>query len=292
MIPARPMFQDVAIAALVVAMMAAVGLDLAPADALAGLRKRGILAAAFVANVVLMPALVVWLSDLLALPRGLAIGLLVGAVAPGGPTGPLFTRIAGADLGFATSLQVLLSVAALLTAPLSLELLGGEGSGSLLWPMARALALFQLLPLALGIALRVLREPLARRLARPVGLVANGLLLAVIVGLMVSRGAELLTQSLRVHLMMIGLSTLPCALALAWPAAAGARPTLLAAGLVTTVRNMSVALLLSASFFAEEPLVDGAILVWGFYMLALPGLLVWRLGARARGSAIVAEAQQ
>lgn len=271
------MLRDLALQALVVAMMAAVGLHLSFAEAWAGLRRWWVLALALVANLVLMPALVLGLGELLALSAGTRMGLLVCAAAPGGPTGPMFTRLARADLGFGTALQVLLSVLALLSAPLTLELLGRHGEQSLLWPMVRTLAVFQLLPLVGGMLVRRWRPGWADRLGPPVGKLANALLLLVVIGLLVTRGDELLSQGLAVHVAFMALVLLPLGVGLAWPARR-TRPTLVAAGLVTTVRNVSVALLLSASFFSHDPAVDVAILVWGFYMMVIPGLLAWRLG--------------
>lgn len=270
--------RDLALQVLVVAMMLAVGLDLSLEEARAGLAKRWLLALGLLINVVVMPAMVVGMSWALALPSGLATGMLVCAVAPGGPTGPLFARIARADLGFATALQVLLSAIVLVSAPLSLELLGGEGERSLIWPMARILALFQLLPLAIGVTTRWRWPQLAERLAKPIGMFANALLLAVVLGMLITRGELLLTQGLAVHLGLIALVLLPLGLAQIWPASAAMRATLVSTGLVSTVRNLTVALLLSTSFYADDPSVDTAILVWAFYMLALPGLLSWRLG--------------
>jgi BASS family bile acid:Na+ symporter len=272
------MLQDLAIKLLVVAMMFAVGLDLPLAELRAGLRKRGVLAAAFVVNLVAMPLVVFGLCEVLGLGPGASVGLLVCAVAPGGPTGPLFTRIARADLGFATSLQVGLCFVGLFTAPLSLELLGGASHyDSLLWPMTRTLALYQLLPLCVGMAVRAAREPLALRLSKPMGLVANVLLVAIIVGMLATRGHILLEQPPALHVLTCALVVVPIAAAFAWRKR---RDTMLAAGFVTTVRNLSVALLLSASFFSD-PTVDAVILVWGFYMMILPALLATTLGRGA-----------
>lgn len=282
------MLRDLALYALVVVMMAAVGLHLSLEQVWSGLRRWWVLALAVLANLVLIPALVLGLSRLLALPAGVATGLLVCAAAPGGPTGPLFARIARADLGFGTSLQVLLSVLALVSAPLTLELLGGSSERSLLWPMVQTLATFQLLPLALGMAARHRHPAWAERLGPPMGKLANLLLLLVVVGLLVTRGAALLDQAPSVHAALMALVLLPLVFSLTWPADPPGRRTLVAAGMVTTVRNVSVALLLSASFFAHDPAVDVAILVWGFYMMVIPGLLAWRLGVGARAPASAA----
>lgn len=281
------MLQDIAIKTLVVVMMIAIGLDLPLADLRHGLRQRWLLGVALVVNLVVIPGLVFGVAAAIALPSALATGLLICAVAPGGPTGPLFTRIANADLGLATSLQVLLSFVALITAPLSLELLGGGGGGdgqdsegSLIWPMVSTLAVYQLLPLAAGMAVRAKRAPLAKRLAKPMGLLANVLLLAVIIGLIATRGRILFEQGPSLHMSVCAFVLVPLVLAWLWPVQV--RASLLAVGFVTTVRNLSIALMLSASFY-EDPAVDAAILVWGFYMMVLPALFAWRLGARAPG---------
>lgn len=124
-------------------------------------------------------------------PAGVATGLLVCAAAPGGPTGPLFTRIARADLGFGTSLQVLLSVLALVSAPLTLELLGGSGDhccGRCSGPSRSS----SCCPLTRGMAVRHRGPAWAERLGPPMGKLANLLLLLVIAALLVTRGAALL----------------------------------------------------------------------------------------------------
>lgn len=271
------MLRELALYALVVTMMTAVGLHLPFSDAWAGLRRVGVLALALLANLVLVPALVLGLGELLSLSAGTRMGLLVCAAAPGGPTGPLFTKMARADLGFGTSLQVLLSVLALVSAPLTLELFGRHGQESLLWPMVTTLAVFQLLPLGLGMLVRQLHPRWAARVGGPLGKLANALLLLVVLGLVVTQGQVLLVQGVGVHAALVVLVVAPLALGFAWPAGP-LRPTLRAMGLVTAVRNVSVALLLSASFFAHDPAVDVAILVWGFYMMVIPSLLAWRQG--------------
>ncbi|KIG18058.1 transmembrane transport protein [Enhygromyxa salina] len=276
------MLQDLAIKLLVVAMMIAVGLELPLAELRAGLRKRGFLAVGLALNLLVTPLVVSGLTGLLGLGAGASVGLLICAVAPGGPTGPLFTRIARADLGFATSLQVCLCFVALLTAPLSLELFADasqQAGSALVWPMMRTLALYQLLPLCAGMVVRARSEALAKRLSKPVGMLANLLLFAVIIGMLVTRGHILLEQPPSVHALTCALVLAPIAAAFAWP---GLRPTNLAVGFVTTVRNLSVALLLSASFFADDPTVDAVILVWAFYMMLLPALIALVLGRRAQ----------
>lgn len=273
------MLRDLALQAMVVTMMLAVGLQLAPAELAAGLRRRWLICCAVLANLAVMPALALAVGELLALPDPVRVGLLVCAAAPGGPTGPVFARLARADLGVATALQVLLGVLALVSAPLTLELLGHADGPPLLGPMAATLAVYQLLPLTLALLLRRWRPTWAARLAAPVGRLANILLLIVVIGMVWTRGPVLGSQGPGMHAAALVMVICPLVFAGAWRAGAGRRSTLVAVGLVTAVRNMSVALLLSAGFFARTPEVDAVILVWSFYMLVIPGLFAWRRGA-------------
>jgi len=257
-------------------MMIAVGLELDPADLLAGLRRRGHVAAMLVVNLLVFPA-VTWLAATAAgLTPGFAAGLLLCAAAPGGPTGPLFTKISKGDLGFATASMALLGFVGLLSAPATMTLVLGEGGDGIAGPMFRTLALFQILPLVAAMVARRAAPTLAARVAGPVGIVANLLLLGVIIGLLYARGELLFSADVGVQAMLIGLLALPLA-----PAALAPDPTgrVRAAGLVTAVRNLTVALLLSGRFF-PDPETDVAILVWAFWMMLLPAAVSWLRGRK------------
>ena len=264
--------QSIAIALLVVSMMATIGLELTIEDLRRGLAWRRTLALALIGNVLLIPAMVYGMTVALSLPAGLATGLLICAVAPGGPTGLLFSRIARANMGFATALQVLLAWVGLFSAPLLLSLAAEQhGEASLFWPMFRTLALFQLLPLAAGMTVRARAPELAKRLVKVLGITANALLALIIISMILLRGHLLLEQGPAVHVLLIGLVMLPLAPILVVKLLGRESALVTAFGFVTTVRNLSVSLLLAASFF-DDPAIDAALLLWGFYMMVLPAL--------------------
>lgn len=260
--------QDLALTLMVVVIMAGVGLELRPADLRAGLERRGAVAGATLVNLVLVPLLTLAAARLAGLDQGFTLGLLLCAASPGAPAGPMFARLVGGALGFATALMVLLGVVALVTAPLTLALATGAGADrALLGAMSGTLATVQLLPLALGIALRARRPDLADRLARPTRIAGNLMLLLVVVGMLIARGDALLRVPPALHALIIAgeaLVLLPPALL---PRGKG---LLRGAAMVTAARNVSLALLLSGRFF-EDPHTDLAVLVCGFWMITLPG---------------------
>lgn len=271
--------RSLAIQSMVVAMMLAMGMELAPRDLRAGLARRGAVALAIAVNVVLFPVLAFALARLVGLGHGATMGLVVCAAAPAGPVGALFVRNARGDLGLAIALQALLAAIGLVSAPAAVELLDPRRGGpSIFGGMALALLFFQVTPLVVGMGLRGAAPGVAARLAAPTRALANVLLLGIIVGLLVTRGALLAEAGLNLHLASVGLVAAPLVVAAGGD---GARVTV---AMVTAVRNLSIALLLSVAFF-DDPAVDAAILVWGLYMMVVPGLVAAWIGRRRAGAA-------
>lgn len=267
--------RSLAIQALVVSMMLAMGMELAPRDLRAGLARRWTVALAVAVNVALFPALAFALALAADVGPGATTGLVVCAAAPAGPVGALFVRNARGDLGLALALQAVLTAIALVSAPAAVSLLEpGRSGASLFGGMVEALLLFQVTPLALGMGLRGATPGVAARLATPTRALANVLLVGIIVGLLVTRGALLADAGAGLHLVCLGLTAAPLV------AAFGGDGTRVAVALVTAVRNLSIALLLSVAFF-DDPAVDSAILVWGLYMMVVPALAAAWIGRRS-----------
>ncbi|MCP4872926.1 MAG: hypothetical protein GY898_29900 [Proteobacteria bacterium] len=121
----------------------------------------------------------------------------------------------------------------------------------------------------------------ARRLAGPTGIVANVLLVVIIVAYLVDRGDLLLSVSPAAHAVLIGM-LLPLLIPL-WKAK-DPSGVLRSAGVVTAIRNLSVALLLASTLFTD-PTIEMGTLLWGFWMMLLPGAMAaWR-GRRDRAEA-------
>lgn len=269
---------SIALAALVVIMMISIGLEVAPADLRRSMAKWPWLLAALGLNLIVFP-FATWLStEQFGFSAGLAVGFLLCAAAPGGPVGPVLSRLAHSDLSFATGLMVTLGIIGLVTTPLTISVvIEVEDGSSVFWPMLRLLLLFQILPLVLAMALRAAAPALASRLAKPSRALSNIFLVAIVAVLVATRGDVLTSVSITTHMVLASglLILLVPVLAVAKLGAIGR-----GALIVTSVRNMSVALLLANQFF-EAPEVEAAILIWSFWMLLLPGVIGFAAGRMA-----------
>jgi bile acid:Na+ symporter, BASS family len=151
---------------------------------------------AALANYVLVPAFALALLALFQSPPLVAAGLLITAVCPGAPYGPPFAGLAGGNVPAAVGLMALLAGSSAIFSPLLLTIAlplvaGGEPLTINALKMDETLFLTQLVPLAIGIAIRAWRPNWAEGLIRPsrrVSLALN----VVTVGLIVAVQFQLL----------------------------------------------------------------------------------------------------
>jgi BASS family bile acid:Na+ symporter len=276
--------QQIAITALVVVMMIAVGLRSDPRDFRAALGRGRRLFWVFALNLVVVPGVAVLALTQVELPQAFIVGLLLCAASPGGSTGPLFAIQARGDVAAAVVAMIGLALVSVVTAPLTISWVLGLSTAvdarALVGPMILTLGAAQLLPLVVGMALRRWQPAIAGRLADPMSRAANLLLLVIIAGLLVTKGGVLL----EVGALGVGLSILLVLLNLGVGALTAREVAPRRAfAMVTAVRNISLALLVSAAYF-PDPRTDGAILTFGLFTMLLPfvaALLLKRRGPTA-----------
>ena len=129
--------------------------------------------------------------------QAMAVGLVVVAVCPGGPSSNLMTYLARGDVALSVTLTALSSIVTVFTIPLftnlALRRFLGEGAAIALPVGTTMLQIFliTLLPTAIGMAIRHRFPGPARRLERQMGRLAAALLGLIIVLLLIREGSKL-----------------------------------------------------------------------------------------------------
>jgi BASS family bile acid:Na+ symporter len=252
-----------------VEMMAAIGLNVTFADLAGVLRDWRLIARAALANFVLVPAATVGLLVLFAPDPMVAAGFLILAVCPGAPYGPPFASIARGNVPVAVGLMVLLAASSAMLAPVLLGILlpllsGNETLKVDAVQIVVTLLATQLVPLAVGMAIRHWRPALAERLRNPANRVSKVLNLAVI-GLILFAQFDLLA-AIRPR----GLVGMLALLVASWAAGfllggtdADRRKTMT---LTTSLRNVGVGLVIASGAFAGTAAVT-ATLAYGLFAI-------------------------
>ena len=259
---------DLLVSVLVVAAMSSVGLDI-DAKRIESVRAaRGLLPAIFLVNYVGVPLVALGAAALLPVDAQVREGVLLCALAPGGASATLIAARMRADAAVAAAVVIAMTATSVVLTPLLVAAALGGGDASTMFAVAGRAGLtalaYQALPLALGVLLGRRHPGFAARLLPWTSRTANAALAILVVGLLVTRSAELLavgvaglTLALVVTLAGLGLG------ALAAPRAP--ESTRMAIGVTTTIRSLSLALVIAAHHFPDPATTQG-ILVYGLLM--------------------------
>ncbi|MGO9927129.1 MAG: bile acid:sodium symporter family protein [Mycobacterium sp.] len=166
-------------------IMLALGLTLTVADFKRAATLRRPLLVALICQSVVLPTLCLLIAEAFHLEPNLAIGLMLMAATPGGTMANIISHLVNGDLALNLTLTAINAVLSIFALPailaVSITWFRGEGRFIPLQPdKFVAVFGFVLIPIAIGIAIRHRFPELARRLQKPVRIVALVLLAAVI----------------------------------------------------------------------------------------------------------------
>lgn len=215
-----------------------------------------------IANYGLVPAVTVLLLYAFQADPMVSAGFLILAVCPGAPIGPMATKIAKGNVPWSVGMMVILAGLSAVLSPALLSLLLTR-----LTPdsdiridylaIVRTLAVAQLLPLAAGLAFHHWAPKWTEKVAKPINLAANVMLL-VLVGLILATQYETLA-AIRLR-GWTGMSLLFLAsLAIGWLCGGKDGAIRKALAVTTAGRNAAVGLAIVTSNFAGTPAVTAVV---------------------------------
>jgi BASS family bile acid:Na+ symporter len=202
---------------------------------------------------ILVPLVAMAVVVLVRPAQATAIGLLLLASSPAAPLVLKKISKAGGKPEYAVSLHIVLASLALITTPVTLELLSGATKFQLgVSPLgvAEQVGISILVPILAGMAIRWLFPALARRMTHPIEAISNIILMLVIFIVLLSTYHLLLALDIRsyvaIALMIVG------ALVGGHLLASGRRDERTTLALESATRNVGLALLIAADFASLE----------------------------------------
>ncbi len=178
-------------------VMLGMGLSLVPEDFKRITRYPKAVAVGTVCQVLLLPLIGALITLVVPMQPAIAVGLIVLAVCPGGPSSNLVTYLAKGDVALSVTLTAVSSIITVFTIPLftnlALQYFLGK-SAAIALPIGSTMLqifLITLLPTAIGMVIRHQSPDTARRLEKQMSRFAVGLLALIIVLLLVREGSKL-----------------------------------------------------------------------------------------------------
>jgi bile acid:Na+ symporter, BASS family len=256
----------VAMLSFVVSSMLAMGAGLTVAKIIEPLRDVRLVVLALVANFVLMPLGAFALAKALWLDEQLGVGLLLLGCAAGAPFLPKLAELAKGNLPFAVGAMVLLMVVTVGYLPLVLPLLL---PGITVDPgkIARSLVLLMLLPLAVGLALKVRYDEVAARVKPWLDWLSN-ISLILLIMLISAANIDKVLQIFGTRGILAGLLFIAMGFGIGWLFGGTSSETKRVLALGTAQRNIAAALVVGSQSFSDPKVVVMVIVV------AIVGLII------------------
>lgn len=270
----RQVERPLAASQLVLAMLG-MGATLRWRDFLAIRERLRAIALVVVAQFLLCPLAAALLDYTLALPAGVALGILLLSAMPSGSLSNVFTHLGQGNLPLSITATIASTLTCLLCTPLVLDLLAGaalpEGFRMPTWRIIRDVSLYLLIPVSVGIYLHRRFPAAAPAFARWTVRASLVVLAVIVVGSLTSGRIDVWDYGLLVPVLLVVFVVLQFVLAAA--VALAIRYPLVDAytvGIEVALRNGNLAILLSSTLFAatapgEAELSAGALYVALFY---------------------------
>lgn len=163
-------------------------------------------------QMVLLPLIGFLLLSVFQIRPELAVGLMVLAVCPGGPTSNLITHLCKGDIALSVTLTAMSSILTLFTIPVLLDwnLNYFMGSSSTIeidrFSVFKDLLLVVLVPVAIGIAINRFKPAFATKMEKPVKIASALILMVLIIGLCVKENDKILPYFGEVGLITLALN--------------------------------------------------------------------------------------
>lgn len=191
------LFTSVLLPLALATVMLGMGLSLVPEDFRRVTRYPKAVALGVACQLLLLPLISLLITLVVPMQPAIAVGLIILALCPGGPSSNLVTYLAKGDVALSVTLTAVSSLVTVFTIPLfsnlALQHFLGETAAIALPIGATMLQIFliTLLPIAIGMAIRHQFPQTALRLEKQMGRLAIGLLGLIIVLLLIKEGSKL-----------------------------------------------------------------------------------------------------
>lgn len=177
-------------------IMVGMGLSLTIADFKRVLKYPKAVFIGFLNQIILLPIIGYTLCQVMGVAPEIAVGIMILAACPGGPTSNMVTLLAKADVALSVSMTAVNSIVTLITIPLIVNFAVGDFFGAEsaisapVGTIAKSLVVVIAVPLAIGMLIRRFNPALADKMDKPVRIASASVLILVIVGLVIKERAN------------------------------------------------------------------------------------------------------
>ena len=201
--------RTIILAIALVLIMFGMGLSLVKDDFVRLLQHPKAILVGLVNQIVLLPIIAYVLIVLFNVETDIAIGIMILAACPGGPTSNLITHLAKGDAGLSISLTTVNSIITIFTIPFVVDFALSQfldaNETVQINKLKTVIQIFAIviIPVSIGMAISRAKPGLAEKMNKPVKITSAAVLFLVIIGLVLNKKEDLIP-----YLQQAGLTTL------------------------------------------------------------------------------------
>lgn len=268
-------------------IMFGMGLSLTTSDFQLIVKKPRSIIIGLINQLILLPIIGVTLTSIISVPTDIAIGIMILAACPGGPTSNLIAHLAKGDTALSVSLTALSSVISIVTIPFvinfALEYHLSEGQVIQLDVIKTISQVFiiVIIPISIGMLLNSKKPDFALKMDKPVRVASAIVLGLVIIGIIIKEKAHmgqyfeqagLISLSLNLASMAVGfisaiLLTVPKRQAISISIETGIQNGTMAIMIATTLLN-NTSFAIAPAIYSILMFFTGALVIFGGNKLA------------------------
>ena len=203
-------------------IMFGMGLSLVKNDFIRLFQKPKAIVVGLINQIILLPIIAYVLISIFNVGTDIAIGLMILAACPGGPTSNLITYLAKGDAGLSISLTTLNSLITIFTIPFVVDFALNQfldvDEMVQIDKLQTVIQIFAIviIPVSLGMLLKNFKPEFADKMNKPVKIASGAVLFLVILGLVIKKKEELIpylqqagwtSLALNICTMLVGLAT-------------------------------------------------------------------------------------
>jgi BASS family bile acid:Na+ symporter len=271
---------QISVLTFVITSMLAMGLSLTIAQIVEPLKDTRRVLLALLGSFVLVPGLAYLITLIIPLGEGLATGLIIVGASAGAPFLPKMVQLAKGNIAFSVGLMTLLMIVTIIYLPIMLPILL-PGASVNPWDIARSLIVTMLIPLGIALFIKARYEETAESLQPHMSQIST---FAIVLGI----GAVIVIQ-FEAIIATLGTGGILAVLiflagALGIGLLLGGRDASMRSvvGLGTAQRNLSAAMLVAATNFADDPNVIVMVMMFAVIGMTLLMFVGGEMGKRAQ----------
>ena len=269
-------------------IMFGMGMTLIPADFARILKTPKAILIGLTNQFIFLPLIAFSLALIFNLSPVMAVGLMVIATCPGGPTSNLITQVCRGNIALSVTLTAISSIISVLTIPFilsyALDYFGTDVNVTINLPILDTILqimIITVIPISIGMTIRRYFNDFAKRMEKPMRTASTVVFLLVFIAVLIANSSLIINAMKEVGLITLLLNILTMGLGFATAKLFKLNfKNVISITIESGIQNGTLAFVIATSILGHVEMAIPTV-AYSMWMFVTGGILIWQLGKRS-----------